>query len=330
MLKCCVSCLPPGVSVDSAPPLLLSLLSNMPVVTLLIITFNFTMRHLVIDEIPPGSHLSHIPDLYAVNNDNHQEQPLPLPSDKESPPVHLGGGLPPVPSRLVKKIEEGQFVELAELLPERLSTYWENDDQSKSTKSKHKTVSNILEWVQCFSIYVAIISRKEPHRVVDLLAYQHLVIQAHQEYQGDCWLGYDRRFRQRAAANPSRSWSTIDPTLWSLAFSGRASSAICSHCFSTSHSSRDCELNSGSNPFNHSVTRPPFKMQSNSNQARRPLCFDWNESPAPGCPHPACRFDHICYYCARNTAVKDKSHKAIYCPHRASTNGPRPTLGTRH
>ena len=85
------------------PPLHLSLLSNMPAVTLLIITFNFTMCHLVIDEIPPGRHLSHIPDLYAVNNDNHQEQPLPLPSDKESPPVHLGGGLPPVPSRLVKK-----------------------------------------------------------------------------------------------------------------------------------------------------------------------------------------------------------------------------------
>ena len=60
------------------PPLLLSLLSNMPAVTLLIITFNFTMCHLVIDEIPPGSHLSHIPDLYAVNNDDHQEQPPPI------------------------------------------------------------------------------------------------------------------------------------------------------------------------------------------------------------------------------------------------------------
>ena len=61
------------------------------------------MHRLVIDEILPGSHLSHIADLYVVNNDNHQEQPLPLPLDKESPPVHLGGGLPPVPSRLVKK-----------------------------------------------------------------------------------------------------------------------------------------------------------------------------------------------------------------------------------
>ena len=201
----------------------------------------FAMRHLVIDEIPPGSHLLHIPDLDAESrNVNYQDQSLPSPFDKEStPPVHLGGGLPPIPSKIVQKVEERHFIELAELLPEHLSSYWENDDQSKSTKSKYKAISSILEWFQCFGIYVAIISRKEPHRVVDLLAYQYLIIQAHQEYQGDCWLGYDRRFRQRAAANPSRSWSTIDPTLWSLAFSGRASSAICSHCFSTSHSSRD-------------------------------------------------------------------------------------------
>ena len=113
-------------------------------------------------------------------------------------------------------------------------------------------------------------------------------------------------------------------------FSGRANSVICSYCFSTSHSSRDCKLKSGSNPSNHSVSCPPFKMESFSNQAPWPLCFDSNEIPAPARPHPACHFDHIYYYCVHNTTVKDKSHKAICYPHRASTNGPRPTLGIRH
>jgi len=28
------------------------------------------------------------------------------------------------------------------------------------------------------------------------------------EYEGDAWLGYDRRFRQRAASNPQASWDT--------------------------------------------------------------------------------------------------------------------------
>ena len=60
----------------------------------------FTIHHLVIDEIPPGSHLTHIPDLQTESHkDNHQERSLLLPFDKQPPTVHLGGRLPPVPRR---------------------------------------------------------------------------------------------------------------------------------------------------------------------------------------------------------------------------------------
>ena len=85
--------MPPGVSVDSAP-FHLSLLSNMPAVTLL---SPLTMHHLVIDVIPPGSHLTHIPDLCTeTHKDNHLEKHILLPLDKEPPTVNLRGGLPPV------------------------------------------------------------------------------------------------------------------------------------------------------------------------------------------------------------------------------------------
>ena len=43
---------------------------------------------------------------------------------------------------------------MADLLPERLSTYY-NDEEAKG-KTKKPAVTNILEWLQCFSIYVAI------------------------------------------------------------------------------------------------------------------------------------------------------------------------------
>lgn len=260
----------------------------------------------------------------------NQDSPFPSLLSKDPTSIHLGGGLPPVPGKLAKKIEQGHFIEMAELLPERLSSHCDIDDQNKATKPKHKVITSILEWMQCFGIYVAVISRKEPHRVVDLLGYQHLIIQAYQEYHGDSWLGYDRRFRQRAATNPSSSWSTIDPTLWSLAFSGRGSSRLCSHCFSTSHSSKDCELNSNSVPNEHSATHP-FRSQLTTSQGRRPICFDWNETPAPGCPHPSCRFEHSCYYCARNPNARDKAHKAIFCPNRSHNQRLTPfTTGIRH
>ena len=95
---------------------------------------------------------------------------------------------------------------------------------------------NALEY-----IYIAIISRKQPARVIDLLGYQNLIIQAYQEYRGDCWLGYDHGFRQQAAATPTR-WAVVDPTLWNLAFSGQAGTSHCRYCFSLSHCSSDCEI----------------------------------------------------------------------------------------
>ena len=84
------------------------------------------------------------------------------------------------------------------------------------------------------------ISRKQPERIPDLLAYEKLIIEAHMEYSGDAWLGYDQRFRQCAATDATNNWAIIDPTLWNLAFSRKARAARCKFCFSLSHASSDC------------------------------------------------------------------------------------------
>ena len=55
-------------------------------------------------------------------------------------------------------------------------------------------MTNILEWIQCFSVYIAVITRKQPDRIQDLLGYQSRILETHLEYAGDYWLGYDRRF----------------------------------------------------------------------------------------------------------------------------------------
>ena len=141
----------------------------------------------------------------------------------------------------MKKIEAGDFIDMAELRPEGLGIM-EDSFPGRSTKGKKKMVSNILEWIRCFSLYVAILSRSAPHRVPDLLSYQALIIEAQMEYPGDHWLGYDRRFRQRAAVTKTIKWSKIDTTLWHLAFAGRSSIARCKYCFSIAHCSTDCEL----------------------------------------------------------------------------------------
>ena len=90
---------------------------------------------------------------------------------------------------------------------------------------------------------VAVRCQKQPERIRDLMGYQALIIDAYMEYTGDYWMGYDRRFRQITASQPDRSWASIDPTLWHLAFAGQAKKTVrCMHCFSLSHHSMTANL----------------------------------------------------------------------------------------
>ena len=88
--------------------------------------------------------------------------------------VYIGGGLPPIPARQVKRIKDGQFMEMAKLLPDHLSSSpYSDEDQAKRTKVKYKEVLDIIEWLQCFSLYIAMIACSNASCVVDLLGYQN-------------------------------------------------------------------------------------------------------------------------------------------------------------
>ena len=129
----------------------------------------------------------------------------------------IGEGLPPVPGKLITKLESGQFIESAELQPDRLGiTAASDDDGSKASKSKNNPITSITEWIQCFGIYTAVLLMFQLHRVADLLGYQRLILQSYMEFRGDHWLGYDCTFRLKAATQKDLKWATMDSTLWSL------------------------------------------------------------------------------------------------------------------
>jgi hypothetical protein len=114
---------------------------------------------------------------------------------------------------------------MAEHLPDRMGVttaplFGNEKDEKQPVKTKRRQgrqVTNILEWVQCYSIYVAVLTAKHPQKILDLLGYQAVIVEACLEYGNDSWLGYDRRFRQMAAASPDTVWAKIDPTLWNMA-----------------------------------------------------------------------------------------------------------------
>ena len=180
---------------------------------------------------------------------------------KMLPPVLISGGLPPVPAKLVKRTQEGSFVEMAELLPETLSSleYGTNEDPA-GQKQKHQEVSNIVNWVQCFGIYIAIISHKEANRIADLIDYPSLIIQASSQCHAGRWDIYDRRFHLKASAVAVTEWSNIDITLWKLAFPDRLPSGG-THCLTKSTAQ----------------TRTSFSGSSSGQM--RPVCLEWNYQP---------------------------------------------------
>ena len=69
-------------------------------------------------DIPPPHRFSHIRLI--------QDPLFHLPTDAQN--VSIGAGRPPVPTKLMNKIESGVFVEMAELLPEWLGVLGTDDD----------------------------------------------------------------------------------------------------------------------------------------------------------------------------------------------------------
>ena len=220
--------------------------------------------------------------------------------------VTIGAGLPPIPAKLVSRIEAGKYINMTELLPDKLGILRTaaSDDSFKTTRPRRKALSGILEWIQSFAIYMAVVCRKQPHRIQDLLGYQTLIVEASLEYQGDSWVGYDRRFRQRAATNPSLLWANTDPTLWNLAFSGQARVSRCRHCFILSHTTEHCDWAPDPTPL---MMSHPTSSQYPQHQ-QLPICRAWNNDPRPLCPVPQCSYRHICWQCYSD------DHKACHCP----------------
>lgn len=105
--------------------------------------------------------------------------------------VQLGTGLPPVPPKIVNQIQAGEFVDMAELLPDTGAHLFEEKEKGKDgKKSKRKQVTNIL------NVSVFIICLLRVRNTPDLLGYQAIILEASMEHQGDTWLAYyDRLFR---------------------------------------------------------------------------------------------------------------------------------------
>ena len=73
------------------------------------------------------------------------------------------------------------------------------------------------------------------------MAYMANIHKARMEFAGQCWVRYNSTFRQQAAASGYHRWSSINASLYSICFTGKAAARPHSEfCFSLAHTTQDC------------------------------------------------------------------------------------------
>ena len=240
------------------------------------------------------------------------------PPAKKSAADHFfhGVGISPIPGRLVQRIVDGAFVDMAELLPDNLELLRResiNPFPSKDSKVKLRQISSVSAWVQCFATNVAIVSQSAPKKVSGMLAYMRLLVREASCHGGMGWLAYDSLFRQQAAADPSLRWDSLNADLFNITVSDKSH---CHLCLSTDHRTDDCALAQSRDVKTQlALQTVEVRPKPSSREKDIPICRSFNSFPHPGCRVQNCRYRHVCSACQRQ-------HKALECPSRKSQEGP--------
>ena len=244
-----------------------------------------------------------------------------------------------LPPKLVQKILNLEFIEMAELVPES----WGIDPEPAvcchqgRRQARRGPVTDILLWLECYSALVAVLASKYPQRIGDFMSYQATIIKAHRNFEGMSWVVYDRCYRRRAAATKSLEWAKIDTALYNEAFTGRARSVPrCNYCLSLDHSDHDCpacpmpvgEQPTGKVfPIGGGTPRPPRALQYRTAVGGPPalqeICQLFNSAR---CRMVWCKRRHVCNLCGL-------PHPELLCQRRVEKRGrsrsPRRGMGAR-
>ena len=189
------------------------------------------------------------------------------------------------------KIENGEFVDFARLLP-RDRVEFEEDNRMEIVNRNGKTyfvpasdvdssggITNFSKWEQAFRVFSDIYTRKYPLRSTELIQYNHTIHTAALTYSWEKVYLYDRDFRHHIAAFPLRSWAVILQQAWTMRLKDRNS-----------------RNSSGSSGDNHNSANNQSRTSGEGrSRYRRDHCWRYN---AGNCTFgSSCKFDHRCAIC---------------------------------
>ena len=125
----------------------------------------------------------------------------------------LSGGFPSIPAELLTRILKHQYVELSELLPEKIQEACLYSDKRK----KSPPIADFTEWVLAFSTYGQALASQDFFLAPKLLVFVGSMARLARDLPVGVWAAYKRAAQGKAVTNPDFSWEKLDQELWALA-----------------------------------------------------------------------------------------------------------------
>ena len=146
------------------------------------------------NQIPTVDQLSHVSE--AINfGSNRGIGPISLLSPHNPCTLSRTVSVSSIPKKLLYHIQDGCFINMAKLLPNNFEALnLIDDDQTTVTKHKQQDVTQIMDWIHCFSTYIAAVIFTKPSRVADLVIYLNVIINSQRQFQDFDWVLYDHQF----------------------------------------------------------------------------------------------------------------------------------------
>ena len=126
-------------------------------------------------------------------------------------------GLPTISRKLAQRIWELDFIEMEEFLPTNktiqaleLARVTEMGMQSAmhQVQQQAKRVTDLMTWVRCFTLYIAVMSQKRPELTIPMTAHLHMVMRLYC-LGGLAWFHCDWKACRETCAMGPAEWKNV-------------------------------------------------------------------------------------------------------------------------
>lgn len=182
----------------------------------------------------------------------------------------------------------------------------------RTISRRPKQVTDFHTWLQCFATYASVLGNVNTSSFPELMAYLVTISRVSQDF---AWVRYDAAFRRQAAITENKKWSQINPSLYSICFTGKAQATTqCELCLTLLHAIKQCPLQMEADPDLPvqlkgvesgvlSLNKPRIERVGARLKSSE-VCRLWNDNR---CRFLKCRYWHACSQCG-------EGHPVLRCP----------------